>query len=337
MHVHTPTHTLSVYLYLRTCKHMKTCHTNVNTLLWPTSVALPYSRCYIRPRNQLTPISLERIGGICLYTNKRREGREINRLSKGSMGLNRWTLHHSLDLVAECLQNLRGLSTGYEPPDKVRQKTHVEDPWRAAAYGVTEFAVMTCGCCFHTTWYQLDNRSTWQTADTRDESGCQTRRLIAPSRVTYGARQAPPRSQRPERKSSVGEFLHLPRQTPQREREKKRSSPLRHTTLNIRRQTIPLHTCRMSSALRWIECARAVKWKGRPERSILLALQRYEKKRAAACLWPQGNPQYKVSAQKAAQYQTGKTAVDVQPSNGANLATQMWLHSQHYLQLAQGV
>lgn len=200
---------------------MKTCRINVNTLLWPTSVVLHYSRCYIRPRNQLTPISFERIGGICLYTNKRREGREINRLSKGSMDLNRWTLHHSLDLVAECLQNLRGLSTRYESPDKLRQKTHVKDPWRAAASSVTEFTVMTCGYGFHTTWYQLDNRATWQIVDTRDESGCQTPRLIAPSRVTYAARQPPPRSQCPERKTSVGEFLHLPQQTPQSfEREK---------------------------------------------------------------------------------------------------------------------
>lgn len=65
---------------------------------------------------------------------------------------------------------------------------------------------MTCGYWFHTTWYQLDNRSTWQTVAARDESGCQTWRLIAPSRVMYGARQPPPRSQCPERKTSVAEF-----------------------------------------------------------------------------------------------------------------------------------
>lgn len=79
-------------------------------------------------------------------TNKCREGREMNRLSKRSMDLSRWTLHHSLALVAECLQNtgtLKGLSDCYEPPDKQRQKTHVKDPWRTAAYSVTELNIMT--------------------------------------------------------------------------------------------------------------------------------------------------------------------------------------------------
>lgn len=244
---------------------MKTCGINVNTLLWPTSLVLHYSRCYIRPRNQLTPISFERIGGICLYTNKRREGREINRLSKGSMDLNRWTLHHSLDLVAECLQNLRGLSTRYESPDKLRQKTHVKDPWRAAASSVTEFTVMTCGYGFHTTWYQLDNRSTWQIVDTRDESGCQTPRLIAPSRVTYGARQPPPHAHNAQRERQAWEnFFTFHNKLRKALKERK----LFHTTVSIRRQRIPtpifssyildqtLHTRRTSSArLCWIECA----------------------------------------------------------------------------------
>lgn len=39
---------------------------NVNTLLWPTYAIQHYTRCCSWPRNQLTSISLQRTGGICL-------------------------------------------------------------------------------------------------------------------------------------------------------------------------------------------------------------------------------------------------------------------------------